>query len=576
MIYDVMDSIPAEYWSDIEDNVGSVDVTAYVRDAFASYRRLTASAGTYRLQGHILAQHGTHFEAEEQGAVIFRQHAELPDGFGTFMAESASPTTQLRDVSLKRFTIDGRCDASGFEPTSRTLLQHGLTFAGVKNAEVDHVSFRGVRGDAIMLHGRSHATQNNEERHNVDVFLTRNGIDGINKKGRNGISISDGDNVLVEGNVIERTTYNVGGVGGIVVEMDPVNFLRVRNLKIRVNTLRAVGGNGNGVISIVLSDIELLVPVQYIDIIGNTIEACDEHAFLFAGRRDVSLLQDRHYLKLRDNRVTGGGSPFIFDKLYDGVIDGDTYTKTRSGAIISGGCRAVRIEGQAVLDRVGEVTGVGLSVADVSDLTLGPAIARDCGGAGGTAVDFIPGASSNVRFDRFRCERPAGLMTVAVHKAEGHVFDAETNREDGCDFAGLANGFVAAYSRGSFVVELGCDSGSITLSASRLQYERRGRWVSLTGNLMVVSVSSPSGALYIRPLKHICSADHAGNSGLAAVAVYAKELASGACTALQGRVVGSESRIRIQRFSAGSSSEVASEIVAGSELAIAVTYFTDS
>ena len=119
-------------------------------------------------------------------------------------------------------------------------------------------------------------------------------------------------------------------------------------------------------------------------------------------------------------------------------------------------------------------------------------------------------------------------------------------------------------------------SGTITIgfggNYDKGFYTKVGRLVTVTGDFYVNSVSSPVGALRLTGLPFPCANDLRGWAG---VAIYPLSLGVGAITQIVGTVVLAQSYILIAKYSAGTTSDLAGDIVSGSEFRISVTYMTD-
>lgn len=137
--------------------------------------------------------------------------------------------------------------------------------------------------------------------------------------------------------------------------------------------------------------------------------------------------------------------------------------------------------------------------------------------------------------------------------------------------AGMTSQLLNWYEEGTFTPSLvPGTSGSITLSTATAKYTRIGRAVTVTGICEVDSVSSPVGALLLQGLPFTNSAD---NSSRSAAAIYATGLDAGATTSIVGRIIPSESQIRIEKFAAGSASALAGDVQANAIIQFNLTYF---
>jgi len=114
------------------------------------------------------------------------------------------------------------------------------------------------------------------------------------------------------------------------------------------------------------------------------------------------------------------------------------------------------------------------------------------------------------------------------------------------------------YEEGTFTPSLvPSTSGSITLSTAQAKYTKVGRAVTVTGICEVASVSSPVGTLLLQGLPFTNSADTSSRSS---AAIYVTSLAITATTSIMGRIIASESQIRIEKFAAGSTSAIAGDV----------------
>lgn len=130
------------------------------------------------------------------------------------------------------------------------------------------------------------------------------------------------------------------------------------------------------------------------------------------------------------------------------------------------------------------------------------------------------------------------------------------------------------YEEGEWTATFECGtSGTITLAVqNKGTYIQIGRTVTICGQFIVNSVSSPLGSLKIAGLPY---AGGLGAEFRNAVAIFAESLTAGATTSLQGSIQG-ESKISIQKFAAGASSNLAANIQASSVIFINASYIIDA
>ena len=150
--------------------------------------------------------------------------------------------------------------------------------------------------------------------------------------------------------------------------------------------------------------------------------------------------------------------------------------------------------------------------------------------------------------------------------------------DQGIDFSATSSGsgtmtseLLNDYEEGTFTPSLvPGTSGSITLATALAKYTKVGRAVTVTGICEAASVSSPVGTLLLQGLPFTNSADTSSRSS---AAIYANGLAITATTSIMGRIIASESQIRIEKFAAGSTSAMAGDVVANTLFQFSLTYF---
>jgi hypothetical protein len=129
------------------------------------------------------------------------------------------------------------------------------------------------------------------------------------------------------------------------------------------------------------------------------------------------------------------------------------------------------------------------------------------------------------------------------------------------------------YEEGTFTISaIPSTSGSITLYAGSnpASYTKIGRMVTVSGFVYVQSVSSPVGILRITGLPFAIRNQDPSGRGAGSVAGIG--LASGATTSLQLRFAMNETELRIEKFAAGTFSNLAGDVQTGSEIYFSATY----
>jgi hypothetical protein len=147
---------------------------------------------------------------------------------------SADPSLNQHDIEIARIAFEGPVAAMGFAEH-----QHLLNFNGVTRLHVHDCAIRGFRGDGIYLGSGNVAGL---ERHNLDVRLSGNEFDGITGDNRNGVSVIDGDRVVISNNRFVRCSRSTMP-GPIDIEPDGHPFQRISNIIIEENRFEDCGGN---------------------------------------------------------------------------------------------------------------------------------------------------------------------------------------------------------------------------------------------------------------------------------------------------------------------------------------------
>ena len=133
----------------------------------------------------------------------------------------------------------------------------------------------------------------------------------------------------------------------------------------------------------------------------------------------------------------------------------------------------------------------------------------------------------------------------------------------------------ADYEEGDWTAGFVCGtSGTITINNSLKTgaYVKIGRMVTVTGNFIASTVSSPVGLLTLTGLPFTCGT---GDKFATGVAIYADNLETTATTQITGFVVPNTTTISIYRFNVGEVANMAADVKANSAFIISATYFTD-
>jgi hypothetical protein len=131
------------------------------------------------------------------------------------------------------------------------------------------------------------------------------------------------------------------------------------------------------------------------------------------------------------------------------------------------------------------------------------------------------------------------------------------------------------YEEGTWSFGFTSTTGTITKSATFVNaaYTKVGRVVTVTGFLAVASVSAPTGVLTVTGLPFPIGTLNREN--YVAGGVFGSLLAVGSVSPLMISGVAGSSSLTISKFVAGSSADLAGDVVADARFYVSVTYFTD-
>lgn len=130
------------------------------------------------------------------------------------------------------------------------------------------------------------------------------------------------------------------------------------------------------------------------------------------------------------------------------------------------------------------------------------------------------------------------------------------------------------YEENDWLPVVAVGSGSITVNPTltKGKYTKVGRLVTLTALIYVDSVSTPSGPFSITSLPFPVASGYGFRS---AGSVFATDLAASAVGQITCFVTDNSGTLYFKKYSAGSTSEIGSDIIANSSLTISLTYMTN-
>lgn len=327
---------------------GTTDDSESIRTALSAVNAMGGGsvffpAGTYCARD-IEIYSNTTIYGEGEASVL------LIDSTGLGVSTLPIPTTgRKHDIVLRDLKFLGTTETKGF---SEHL--HLIYLVAIYNILVEHCSFVGFRGDGIYIGATD---KGSADQHNENITIRSCKFDGVNKKNRQGISIVDGTNVLIEDNSFFRCTMGSedGGPpmpGAIDIEPNYLSKSHIINIKIINNTFTDIGGSG-GVIGMFLpgaqEDFGADYPMNGLVIQGN-------HITNFSNSYGISIVQLQK----------AGASSYPNNILIkDNLIDGGP-----SWGISMSGIRSAEILNNKILNTAGPPVCFGVTAKDGTGLSV--------------------------------------------------------------------------------------------------------------------------------------------------------------------------------------------------------------
>jgi len=294
---------------------GVTDDAASFQKALNASKTVFIPRGTCIVNSTILLRAGSDLRGDGMGVSTVKKGGISAASMGAFYAYSASAGEMLDGIQISKMTLDGQSDVFGFSE-----FQHLISLNGVKNALVDNVEFRGFQGDGLFI---GSGASGRDERHNENITVRNNVFDGVNYSNRNGISILDGNGILIEGNSFRNTSQN--NMPG-AIDIEPENsYHLVKHITIRNNDFANIGGNV-AAIAFVLNQ-SISKASSGFRVIGNSILGANVGiVFLSRIRPNKDTIQ--HDFVVSNNIVTTSGRAFVLS----GVKGFNVYANAFTGA----------------------------------------------------------------------------------------------------------------------------------------------------------------------------------------------------------------------------------------------------
>lgn len=184
----------------------------------------------------------------------------------------------ISNVKIQNITFEVHNDGKNFHEFMHTIKMMGVNGITIRNCMIND-----FWGDGICLSHYGDNPQTGERTRNQNVRILNNTIiGGDHHSNRNGISVINGKNVLIKGNIIKNTSRK-DMPGGIDVEPNNSAYT-IENIRIEDNTLEGIGGSNGAIGVVVFKD----APAHKISIIGNRILNSKLGLFIYVMSKNTS------------------------------------------------------------------------------------------------------------------------------------------------------------------------------------------------------------------------------------------------------------------------------------------------
>lgn len=414
---------------------GVANDTAAVQAAIASNSTVYLPAGTYLLN-FLNVPSGTFLFGDGATTIIKPLNPDVRCALG---ADSGSASAFIENITIRDIKFLGDVATVGFSEQ-----KHLTSFNGVKNMLIENCHFVGFRGDGLYI---GSGNLGNEERHNINVTVRSCFFDGVNKDNRNGISIIDGDGVLIDDCYFTRCTRS-NMPGAIDIEPDVNAYHIVRNITVNNCKFFDIGGNV-GAISFFLPGVTYTVPPEAFIAQGNHIDTCTANGIFFGYSLVGGISEATHDFGVlfTDNYVLNSVRPFQINNAKCATIVNNVFNNSEQPALVgfntaNDNAIDVKIENNRFV-KCGSVGSVGLSIFKATRITISDNEFNDCGSGTPTsyAIDFDSGTSSSITISNNNFLAPTSKTAVAIQKEAGHTFTPQTNIFSNNRLGGLTNSF---------------------------------------------------------------------------------------------------------------------------------------
>ncbi len=275
----------------------------------APYAKENFHVGIGRSNVSLTGEEGTVFLTKERLGII------------CIFSKPYDIANSVKDISLKKITFRTINDGSVFLEWTHAIQTKGVDGFSMKKCRIED-----FWGDGVCLNHYGDNPQTGERARNQNVKIVKNTIvGGPLHNNRNGISVINGQNVLIKGNTI-RNTSRKNMPGAIDVEPNNAAYT-IENIRIIRNTISGSRGSC-GAIEICMFNGG---PGRHIFVEKNDISDSNLGIFVYLKTEDTT----EHFV-IRKNRVAADTPPYKFvgeGKSKEWIIKGNRFEKTTSETI---------------------------------------------------------------------------------------------------------------------------------------------------------------------------------------------------------------------------------------------------
>ena len=268
----------------------------------SAYNRENFHIGICKDNVTLLGEKGTIFLTKEKlGMVcVFSKPYDIPNS--------------VKNIKLSGITFRTVNDGSVF-----LQWTHAIQMKGVNGFTIENCTIEDFWGDGICLNHYGDNPETGERSRNQNVRIINNTITGESHNNRNGISVINGQNVLILENVIRNTSrHDMPGA----IDVEPNNSAyTIENIRIIGNIIEGSRG-GCGAIELCMFNGG---PGRHIYVEDNYIRNSNMGIYVVVKTEDTT----EHFV-IRNNHVAADTPPYKFvgrGKSKDWIISGNTFER---------------------------------------------------------------------------------------------------------------------------------------------------------------------------------------------------------------------------------------------------------